>query len=104
MGMLDPEDSACDDPEGTVVVAALVVAGRQRAELLTAGDQVLDPVAQPVDRAVEGAGPALGLAPRDGDADAPPPRAGADLAAGVALVARAASRAQTGPARARPAH
>src|SRR5436190_19237991 len=90
MGMLDPEDNARNHPEGAVALAALVIAGGQAAELLAAGDQVLDAMAQPVERPIEGAGPALvGLA-RDGD---PGPSTTTRLANGAAAVAFVAGHA-----------
>src|SRR5215218_9513276 len=87
MGISDPEDNHRNHPEGAVALGALVVARGQGAELLAAGDQPLDPVAQPVRRAVEAASPALGPQPRDGVADAAPAAVGAPCAPGVAAVA-----------------
>src|SRR5690349_7242096 len=52
MGISDPEDYHRNRPEGAVALGALVVARGQRPELLAAGDQPLDPVAQAVRRAV----------------------------------------------------
>src|SRR5215211_3726047 len=104
MGIPDPEDYHRNHPEGAVALGALVVARGQGAELLAAGDQPLDPVAQPVRRAVEAASPALGPQPRDGVADAAPAAVGAPCAPGVAAVAHHAPGAQPRPAAAGAAH
>src|SRR5918997_6171622 len=104
MGVSDPEDYHRNDPEGTVALGALVVAGGQAAELLAAGDQPLDPVAQPIHGAVEAAAPALRPQPRDGVADAAPAAVGPPCAPGVALVAHHAPGAPPRPAAAGAAH
>src|SRR5439155_21324494 len=104
MGMLEPEDSHRDRPEGAVALGALVVAGGQRAELLAAGDQVLDAVAQPVGRAVEGAAAALVAHAGDGIAEAAAAAVGAPRAPGVALVVHHPLRAHPRPAAAGAPH
>src|SRR5918998_2880981 len=104
MGLSDPEDYHRQHPEGAVALGALVVAGGEGAELLAAGDQPLDPVAQPVHRAVEAAAPALGPQPRDGVADATPPTVGAALPSGIALVAHHPRGALPRPAAAGAPH
>src|SRR3712207_4341262 len=68
-------------------MATFVVAGGQGAVLLTARDQALDAVAQPVDGAVEGAAAVFGAQLGDGVADASPSQIRPPRAAGVALVA-----------------
>src|ERR671932_544899 len=98
MSISDPEDKHRNHPEGAVAVGALVVAGGQAAELLAAGDQPLDPVAQPVRRTVEAATPALRPQPGDGVAEAAPPAGGAPRPPGVAPVAHYAPGAPPRPA------
>src|SRR5581483_11709409 len=71
-----PEQDGGDDPQGAVGVAALVVAGRQAAELLAAVDQPLHPVPEPVRGPIERAAAPLPPLARDGVADAPPPTVG----------------------------
>jgi hypothetical protein len=98
MSRLDPEDSHRNRPQGAVAGRALVVAGGQAAVLLTAGDQVLHPVAQAIDGAVERPAPLFIASPWDGVADATPPTVGAADPAGVALVAHDSTRPQARPA------
>src|SRR5215212_10709388 len=99
MIVFDPEHCHRNHPEGAVALGALVVAGGQAAELLAAGDQVLHPVAPPVEPPLEGAAPALvGLA-RDGEPD---PAAAARLADGPAAVALVAGHALGAHARPPP--
>src|SRR5918912_359521 len=100
MGISDPEDYHRNHPEGAVALGALVVAGGQAAELLTAGDQPLHPVAQLVRRAGEAAATALGPQPGDGAA----PAVGAPCAPGVAPFAHYAPGARPRPAPAGAAH
>src|SRR5919202_3119842 len=98
MSISDPEDYHRNHPEGAVALGALVVAGGQAAALLAAGDQPLDPVAQPVRRTVEAAATALRPQPGDGVAEAAPPAVGAPCAPGVAPVAHYAPGAPPRPA------
>src|SRR5215211_617923 len=104
MGLPDPEDHHRNQPEGAVALGTLLVAGGQGAALLAAGEQPLDPVAQPVHGAVEGAAPALGPQPRDGGAAAAPPAVGAPGAPGVAPVAHHAPGTPPRPTPAGAAH
>src|SRR5215210_2278172 len=104
MGVSDPEDNHRKHPEGALALGALVVAGGQAAELLAAGDQPLDPVAQAVRRTVEAAAPAFRPQPGDGVADAAPAAGGAPRAPGVAPVAHHAPGAPPRPAAAGAAH
>src|SRR5688572_27747305 len=89
----EPQDSHGDHPQGAVLLAAFLVARRERAELLAAADGVLHRVAPAVDGPVEGAGAVLVPAAGDGVPDAAAPAQRPDGAATVALVADDAVRA-----------
>src|SRR5215211_6704964 len=104
MVMFDPEHCHRNHPEGAVALGALVVAGGQAAELLAAGDQVLHPVALPVQRPIEGAASALVGLTRDGDPDAAAATRLADGPTAVALVAGHALGPHPGPPPTRPPH
>src|SRR5690349_25085148 len=81
------EQNSREDPQGAVAVGALVVAGRQTADLLAAVDQPLHAVPQPVHGAVERPAPALPPLARDGVADAAASTVPAVGASRVAFVA-----------------
>jgi hypothetical protein len=98
MQYLEPEQSHRNRPEGLVAGRALVVAGGQAAELLAAGDQVLDPVPPAVDGAVERPGAVLVTSAWDGVPDAAPSAVRAADPTGVALVARDPVRTDAGSA------
>src|SRR5215217_4105775 len=90
----EPEQAHADREHGRVVDGALLVPGRDAAELLEAVDQSLDAVALPIGLPVEAGTAGLPLLRRDHRADAAAAQEGADRPAGVGLVARHPARAQ----------
>src|SRR5215212_867538 len=92
----EPEDSHDNHPGGAEGLGALVVAGGQGAELLAAGDEVLDQVASAVGGAIEGTGVVLGAELGDGVTDAPASEGGAVAASRVGFVARGAAGTNAG--------
>ena len=99
---MKPKDGGSEHPEGAVAVAALVVPGRQAAELLAAIDQALHPVPQPVRGAVERSAAPLGPLAGDCVADAAPSTVRSIPPPGVAFVADHPVGPQAGTAPARP--
>src|ERR1051325_11555452 len=102
MGLPEPKNSHGNRPEGAIAGGALVVAGGEAAELLAAGDEVLDPVSSAVDGAVERPGAVLVASAWDGVADAAAPAVRTSGTPGVALVARDPVRTDAGSAPAGP--
>ena len=92
----EPKESHGNHPEGTVLFGAFLVAGGEGTELFAAGDGVLDPMTQPVDRTVEGAAAVLVATVGDGVGDAVTAAQRSDGAAAVALVAHDSLGADTG--------
>src|SRR5829696_529124 len=86
MNMIDPEHSERNNPERAEARGALVVARGEAPELLAAGEEVLHPVAQPVQLPVERPGPMFIALARNGGPDPSPPAVLADRAAAVPLV------------------
>ena len=99
--LLEPEDSADNDPEGAVAVGQLLVAGGQAAILFAAGDQPLNDIPLSVGRPVEGASAVLVGLVGDGVADTAAAAGLPDLPAAVALVADDALWTAAGPAASR---
>jgi hypothetical protein len=81
-----------------VVGGALFVARRQSAELLTAIDQALDPVAEPVAGSIERPGAPFVPLARDGDPEAMPAGIAPNPPAAVAFIRNDAVRATLGTA------
>lgn len=97
--LAEPEDQGCQDDSGSVAVGEFIEPGRDRAELLEAGEASFDYVAVAVDGLVEcgwptAEGPASSAVGRlvaalgDRGDDASAPQQVADRPAGVRLVAQ----------------
>src|SRR5436190_22605751 len=84
---MNPEQREGNQPQGSVTVRPLVVAGGQAAVLFAPISQPLHAIAQSVDGPVEATTVTLGPQVRDGVANAPPPTVAPVALAGVALVA-----------------
>jgi len=100
----DPEEGGGDDPEGAVGVGELVVARRQRTELLVASNEVLNQVALAVDLAIERAATWLAFLMGDGVADASSAAIGAVASARIRLVTHHAVRPQARTTATRSSH